>query len=161
MKPVWAIIAVALFGSLAFLGGRCSKQCPEHIIESRIDTIIRVDTIRDTVMIPVERQIVRVETDTLRVAGDTVFVAVEVPITRTLYKTDEYRAEIEGFRTSLRSMEVYKRTEHIERTNVIKVPDTRRWGIGLQGGYGATQQNGRVIGVPYIGVGLQYSIIRW
>ena len=161
MKPIWAIIAVALFGSLAFLGGRCSKQCLGLIVESRIDTVVRIDTIRDTVLIPVERQIVRVETDTLRVAGDTVFVAVEVPITKTLYQTDEYRAEIEGFRASLLSMEVYRSTAYVNRTNVIKTPDTRRWGIGIQVGYGATLRDGRIVGAPFFGVGMQYNLVKW
>ncbi len=58
-------------------------------------------------------------------------------------------------------MDIYRRIEYINRTETIKVPDNRRFGLGLQLGYGAGLKNGQVQLYPFIGVGLGYHFIRW
>ena len=45
--------------------------------------------------------------------------------------------------------------------NFDMVTKPKRWGIGLQAGYGVSLHNGEVFPAPYIGVGLSYSIINW
>jgi hypothetical protein len=58
-------------------------------------------------------------------------------------------------------MEVYRRTQFVTQIQIVKVPDNRRWGIGLQAGYGLSVQGGFVKAHPYLGVGVQYSIFKW
>ncbi len=91
--------------------------------------------------------------------ADSVLVAV--PIERTVYETDDYRAEIEGFRARLLSMEIYRQTQIVNTTQTLRAPDTRRWGLGIQVGYGASIRNGRIVAAPYLGIGIQYSIFTW
>jgi hypothetical protein len=97
----------------------------------------------------------------VKVAGDTVHIAAEIPIERKTYQTEDYKAEIEGFRPSLVSMEIYRQTQFVTKTETLRIPDTRRWGIGLQAGYGVSVQGGFVKPHPYLGVGVQYSVFKW
>jgi hypothetical protein len=119
------------------------------------------DTIRDTVLVPKIKYIARIDTVLLRVPGDTIQVEVEVPIERKTYQTEDYKAEIEGFRPSLVSMELYRQTQAITQIRTVAVPDRKRWGVGIQAGYGVGLQGGQVKTFPYIGVGVSYDIIRW
>ena len=121
------------------------------------DTIIvekpvikKVETI-DTLLLPVPT------TDTLML-HDTVFV--HLPIEQRQYSDPRYTAWVSGYRPQLDSIQIYQRTEYI--TNKVKtVTKPKRWGIGLQAGYGVSLHNGQVFPAPYIGVGLSYSIINW
>jgi hypothetical protein len=157
-----AIIAAVL--GVVFLGGWIvgTRTYPASAIpQSRIDTVIVRDTIRESY--PVVKEILTTRTDTVlvKVAGDTVYVAAEIPIEHKTYKTEDYKAEVEGFRASLVSMEIYRRTQFVTKAETLRVPDVRRWGVGLQAGYGLSVQGGFVKAHPYIGVGVQYSIFRW
>lgn len=122
------------------------------------DTVIRVDTVRDTLRIPKKIYLARVDTVWLEVPADTIKVQVLVPIERKTYQTDDYKAEIEGFRASLVSMEVYPKTTIITRTEVRKEPTRPKWGIGIQAGCGIPI-NGRP--APYVGIGVQYNVLTW
>jgi hypothetical protein len=120
--------------------------------EKRID-FDKMDSIFNRVSDSVMREV-------LRRHGLSDRVTVDVPIERKVYKTSDYRAEIEGFRPQLISMEVYRQTQFIDRTQTILVPDPRRWGIGVVTGYGMTVQDGRVRGGLFLGVGASYSLFR-
>ena len=161
LQAAAALAVVAIIAGLGFLFGRYAyPKCPE-MLPPRIDTVVVRDTIRDTVLVPVNRYLVRIDTVRVKIAGDTVYVEAEVPIERQVFATADYRAEIEGFRPSLVSMDIYRRTQFIDRVQTVQVPEVKRWGIGIQAGYGATVYGGRVIIVPTVGVGVQYNIIRW
>lgn len=155
MKTVWAAILTLLLLAGSFVLGRVTKPVP--VPEHRVDTVVLRDTVRDTVRIPKVSYYVRTDTVFLAVPGDTVRIEVEVPIERKVYRTDDYRATIEGFRPSLVDIEIYRRTEFVTRTETIRVPVKRRWGIGLQAGYGYNFDRF----YPYVGIGLQYSIVSW
>lgn len=160
MKNFFDVAVAVIIAISCFMFGRhVYPKCPP--IETVTETVVRVDTLRDTVRIPVTRYITRTRTDTLKIAGDTVFVAVEVPVERKIYQTADYRAEIEGFKPSLVSMDIYRKTEQITQIRTVTVPDTRRWGVGLQVGYGLSVQNGNVKATPYLGVGVSYNIWEW
>lgn len=45
----------------------------------------------------------------------------------------------------------------IQRTEISVIPKKTRWGIGIQAGYGYNFDKF----YPYVGIGLQYSIITW
>lgn len=89
-------------------------------------------------------------------AVDSLRVPVVVPIERRVYVTADYRAEVEGYRPRLVSMELYRQTQVVTETPVAR---PRRWGIGIQAGYGLAPRTGRW--EPYIGIGIQYSLWQW
>lgn len=154
MKTLWiAILILALIVGSFFIG---RHTIPAIIPDTRIDTVIIRDTIRPPVPKPEIRYIARTDTVFLRIAGDTVRVEVE-----KVYQTDDYRATVEGFRPELVDMEIYRQTRYITRTETIRIPDRRRWGIGIQAGYGATISQGVAIARPYVGVGVSYNVVSW
>lgn len=159
MKNTLLIILIPALIVGSFFIGRVTM--PKPVPDTRIDTVIVRDTIREPVPYPVDRWITRTDTVLLKIPGDTVRVMVEVPIERKVYQTADYKATIEGFRPALVDMEVYRQTHYITVTETIKVPDRRRWGLGVQAGYGATISQGKVIARPYIGVGVSYNIMSW
>ena len=127
------------------------------------DTITVIDTIVYRYPVPVDSAVVRYETVRLMVADtsrititDTVRVAdsveVVVPITQRVYGDSLYRAYVSGYRPQLDSIFVYPRTSYIT-TTVKEKP--KRWGIGLQAGYGYTPGSGMS---PYLGIGVSYNI---
>lgn len=48
----------------------------------------------------------------------------------------------------------------INSSTVSREP-VRRWGIGIQGGYGMGLSNGQVKAFPYIVVGISWNFIRF
>lgn len=130
------------------------------------ETVVRLDTlvVRDTVL---ERHPVYVErrvTDTMLVAmTDTVRVSdtvyVRLPRERKVYADTNFTAWVSGFRPRLDSIEVYPVTRYI--TETVYRDTRKRWGIGIQAGYGIGLDGGKVTGVPYIGIGISYDLIRF
>jgi hypothetical protein len=151
------ILTLAIAAVAGLVGWHARPDCP--VIETRSDTVIVRDTILVPVPVPVERHVVRVDTVRLTTPGDTVRVEVEIPIERKVYATSDYRAEIEGFRPQLISMEVYRQTQFIDRTQTIRVPDTKRWGFGVNIGAGYAPNMNKVY--PTISVGVQYNLIEF
>jgi hypothetical protein len=95
----------------------------------------------------------------MQAVRDTVRVEVKVPVERKVYETENYRAVVEGFRPTLVEMEVYRNIPIITRETTLAParPKPGRWGVGIQAGYGLTTLGP----APYIGIGIQYSIITW
>lgn len=165
MKTRQTLLAILLLILGAFVGRHTGPKYPA-LLTTRVDTLIVYDTLRDTVLVPVTRTIVRRDTVWMYVVRDPEgltadSVRVTVPIERKVYQTVDYRAIVEGFRPELVSMEIYRQTQYIDRTQTVTTPDHRRWGIGLQAGYGVAVRDGRMVGTPYVGVGAQYSIFEW
>lgn len=152
MKNRDAIYLALIVGLLAVMATiRPRTACR---IETRVDTVVVRDTVRDTVLIEKTRYAVRTDTVRLRAAADTVLVEVEVPVERKVYETEDYRAVVEGFHPRLAEMEVYRNTVYINRETTLR-PHPRRWGVGIQAGYGYNFDRLH----PYIGIGVQYNII--
>lgn len=154
-----ALLAALLLLSGYFLGRRTARS-PEP------ECIVRVDTlrIRDTVLVdkpvPVEVRVVDTMlvavTDTIRLS-DTVYLRIPREIKQ--YEDSLFRAQVSGYRPSLDWIEVYPQTEVVTRN--IFVDSRKRWGVGLQAGYGAYVAGGQVRLAPYVGVGISYDILRW
>ncbi len=177
MKTRVQVFAAAVILTLGiFVGWYVRPSCP--VIEpGRSDTVTVYDTIRVKQPTPVSEEVVRSVTVRVKQANDTVVatktppadsippvadsVDVEIPVERQGYETEDYRAVVEGFHASLTSLDIYRRTQIVTQTTPIRVPDTKRWGFGIQAGYGGTIQQGRLVGYPYIGVGVSYDIFRW
>ena len=112
--------------------------------------VIKKVEIIDTLLLPVPI------TDTLML-HDTVFV--HLPIEQRQYSDPRYTAWVSGYRPKLDSIHIFQQTQYI--TKEVKVATKpKRWGIGLQAGYGVSLHNGKVFPAPYIGVGLSYSIVN-
>ena len=151
------IVVVALSGM--FLLGRWTKRCDPAVI-LRTDTlppVVHIDTIRDTVPIPVK--VAKVRYDTIRDTVDGKPVYLPIPISRYLFTDDStYRVEVEGYNVQANSIEVYPRTiTRTVRQRIGAPGKPRRWGIGLSAGMAFTPQGAQ----PYIGVGVQYNLIAF
>ena len=154
-----------LFNIVNAIGYFVNEQRNSHSSEMKVkvdtlfiyDTIIvekpvikKVETI-DTLLLPVPT------TDTLML-HDTVLI--HLPIEQRQYSDPRYTAWVSGYRPQLDSIRIYQQTEYITK-EIKMVTKPKRWGIGLQAGYGVSLHNGRVFPAPYIGVGLSYSIFSW
>lgn len=159
MKAWGYILLIALFVG-AFFAGRWTKPCGGTDTVRR-DTVILRDTLAVPVPTPERVEIIRRDTcwlvrcDTVQTA-DTLRVPVVVPIERKVYATSDYRAVVEGYRPQLVSMELYRQTQVV--TNTV-APKPKRWGVGIQAGYGFMPITGKF--EPYIGIGIHYSIWQW
>ena len=78
-------------------------------------------------------------------------ISVLIPITSKEYETDDYRAIVSGYKPSLDFMEVYRDKEIITLPPLQK---KKRWGLGLQTGYGYP-------GGWYVGGGVSYNLFMW
>lgn len=156
MKNV--VIALALIAAAFLLGRRSVK--PEIVEIHTTDTVVVRDTVRETVLVPKVRYLTRVDTVLLPVPGDTVEVPVLVPISRKVYEGEDYRAVVSGFRASLDTLDIFRKTQTVTNTVVqrVEVPGKpKRWGIGVSAGYALTPQGVK----PYIGAGISYSFITF
>ena len=158
------LVAFILIWSLAvFYAGRnwAIKRDISGYAE-RVDTLV----VRDTIVQekPFYRTISQVRTeyvpvcDTIRIQ-DTLFVPV--PIETKVYEDSLYRAEVSGYRASLDRLEIYQQERIITQTIPVQVKERKRWGIGVQAGYGVSTPNGKPVLSPYIGIGVSYDLIRW
>lgn len=142
-------------------------EVPTTVIER--DTVVYRDTVAGAPPAPVVEYRIRYDTvrvklspqtkpktptgpltpDTTRTDSTEPEIAVPVPITSKVYRTEDYRAVVSGFNPSLDSMQVYRRTERVTETITKIHVEKPRWSLtaGVGGGYAA---DGRI--VPHIGV---------
>lgn len=156
------IAALAIFGG-GFLLGRGHRPAPVEVIKETRDTLYLRDTLiaevaaapcyiyrTEEVVIPVH--------DTI-VARDTIYAAVERTTLR--YEDSTYTAIVSGIYPRLDSLAIYPRREVITIHTTERVTVPRRWGIGLQAGYGGVLAEGKIATGPYIGVGVTYNLVGW
>lgn len=151
-----AISAVLVLGIGFFAGRRTCR--PQQLEILRRDTVTVTDTIVRKIPVPHTVTRIRVDTCYLPVPGDTVRVPVAVPIERKEYKTPDYRAVVEGYRPSLVEMQVYQKQQTITQTLPVS-SKSKRWGIGIQAGYGYIPIVNKT--ALYIGVGVQYDLLSF
>ena len=82
---------------------------------------------------------------------------IELPREYLVYKDTSYRAVVSGVQPRLDSIEVYSKTITETITKTIQVPDKKRWGFGVNVSAGYDGKKVR----PFVGVGVQYNVIRW
>ena len=154
-----ALLAVVFLLSGYLLGRRANRaHAPELMVQT--DTL----RIRDTVLIdrpvPVEVRVTDTMlvavTDTIRLS-DTVYLRLPREIKQ--YEDSLYRAQVSGYRPELDWIEVYPQTAVVTRN--IFVDSRKRWGVGIQAGYGAYMSGGQARLAPYVGVGISYDILQW
>lgn len=120
--------------------------------ETKIKTVVKVDTMLISVPMAVFWRFV--PDDTTRI-GDTLLHRKQV-----VYRDSSYQAVVSGYvDPRLDSMVVYPKTVYQTVTNdiyhpVIVKPKRKRWGLGLQAGYGYP-------GGFYVGGGISYDLWQW
>lgn len=145
----WHIILLLIGLVASFFIGYHVREV-SSMMTPKTDTVIIVDTLRDTVPVPVRETVtkyIQVPGDTIvkYIKGDTVFL----PVIQKEYSTPDYHAWVSGYNAALDSIDIFPKTVYVTK----KIP-ARRWGLGIVGGYGA----GRSGLSPYIGVGAYYRI---
>lgn len=166
MQKTLAIIGIVLLAiSGAVLGwwlrGLTQPKPVEPVIQK--DTLYLRDTVEVDRPIP-QPYPVYLHSDTVRLVTtqhDT--VEVMVPMEQKHYSDSLYDAYVSGFKPSLDSLRIYQTTKVVTITEIVKVPEKKRWGIGVQAGMGV--QYGTIhkqmdVG-PYIGVGISYNILSF
>lgn len=152
MKYLPYIVIAVLILFIVFRPARV-ERVPGEVVR---DTIItnRIDTVRDTVPVPVYESVVDSFPFAVPVPGDTVRDTVYLPITQKIYKDSLYTAYVSGYRAKLDSIEVYSKT----RTVFVRERAKRkRFGLGVQAGYGFSGNKA----TPYVGVGVSYNLFEW
>lgn len=127
------------------------------------DPVVKTDTLwlRDTAFIdkPVpEPYPIYLPSDTVRLVTtqhDT--VEVLVPMEQKHYSDSLYDAWVSGYKPSLDSLHIYQTTKVVTITETVRVPEKKRWGLGVQGGYGF----GKAGASPYVGVGISYNLLTF
>lgn len=131
----------------------------KEVIQSDTVTLVRVDTV--VIEKPVPVRVIEKRTDTLTIYrnGDTVLVPV--PIRQYAFRDSRYALDVSGFNVSVDRLEVYPRTVYKTiKTNTVRTEkDNRRWGLGIQVGYGYDFGSRKLS--PHIGIGIQYSLWRF
>lgn len=164
METLKKLVIAALLAALLLLSGYLlGRRAGRASVTAEI---VRTDTlrIRDTLLVdrpvPVEVRVVDTMlvavTDTVAV-NDTVYI--QLPRETMVYGDSTYTAQVSGYRPELDWIKVYPQTVYL--TKVVKTNDVKRWGIGVQAGYGAYVAGWQVHLAPYIGVGISYGIFSW
>ncbi|WP_302029811.1 DUF6808 domain-containing protein [Bacteroides finegoldii] len=150
MKSFPYILICLLLGVLVWM--KCSPHEPtteEVRTETKIKTVVKVCTL--SVSPPMAPLLTLKLTDTIHI-GDTV-----VPREQAYYEDSLYRAWVSGYRPRLDSLQIFPRTVYQTVTNDIYhtfTPKKKRWGLGLQAGYG----------YPcgwYVGAGISCNLFMW
>lgn len=175
---VLVLIAFCIGCVIGVVGARKYRPCVNLPISVQRDTITVRDTLRDIVPVPVKERIIRVDTvrleitpgatdakpiDTVR-GDDTIEASeeprigqggtVEIPISQRVYATEFYRAVVSGWRPSLDSIEVYRKTQTI--TNTVTQYKPPRIALLAGGGVGYTTDKKIV---PFVGLAL--GLVLW
>ena len=153
MKRLPWILVVLLAVACVVVWFRPHEQPPAEVrTETRIRTIVKTDTLLISAPMAVFWRFV--PDDTTRI-GDTLLHRRQV-----VYSDSLYRAVVSGYvDPRLDSMVVYPKPVYQTVTNDVyhSVPiklKKKRWGLGLQAGYGYP-------GGMYVGAGISYNLFVW
>ena len=145
----WILVGL-LAGALIWMWYRPGESLPAEIkTETKIKTVVKVDTL--LISSPMAPLLIFRLADTMHI-GDMV-----VQREQAYYEDSLYRAWVSGYRPRLDSLQVFPKTVYQTVTNDIYhtiIPKKKRWGLGLQAGYG--YPNGL-----YVGVGVSCNLFNW
>lgn len=148
-KLPWALVVLLLLACVAAWFRPLEPLPAEVRTETKIKTVVKVETL--LISPPMAPLLVIRLTDTMRI-GDTV-----VHREQGYYEDSLYRAWVSGYRPRLDSLQVFPRTVTNTVTNDVYhtiIPKKKRWGVGLQAGYGYP-------GGWYVGAGVSWNLFMW
>ena len=149
MKKLPWILAILLMVACVVAWFRPHEPLPAEVrTETKIKTVVKVDTL--LISPPMAPLLIFRLTDTMRI-GDTVVYREQA-----YYEDSLYRAWVSGYRPRLDSLQIFPRTVYRTVTNDIyhTIVKKKRWGLGLQAGYGYP-------GGFYVGAGVSYDLFMW
>ena len=150
MKKLPWILVILLAVVCVVAWFRPQEPLPVEIrTETKVNTVVQIETL--LISPPMAPLVVFRLTDTMRI-GDTV-----VHREQAYYEDSLYRAWVSGYRPRLDSLMIFPKTVYQTVTNDIYhtiTPKKKRWGLGLQVGYGYP-------GGWYAGVGFSYNLFLW
>lgn len=150
MKKLPWILVILLAVVCVVAWFRPHEPLPAEIrTETKVKTVVEVDTL--LISPPMAPLLVFRLTDTMRI-GDTVVYREQA-----YYEDSLYRVWVSGCRPRLDSLQIFPKTVYQTVTNDIYhtiTPKKKRWGLGLQVGYGYP-------GGLYLGVGMIYNLWWW
>lgn len=150
MKKLPWILVILLAVVCVVAWFRPHEPLPAEIrTETKVKTVVKVDTL--LISAPMAPLLVFRLTDTMRI-GDTVVYREQA-----YYEDSLYRVWVSGYRPKLDSLRIFPKTVYHTVTNDVYhtiVPKKKRWGLGLQVGYGYPS------GI-YAGVGVSYDLWIW
>lgn len=163
------ILRLALLVSV-FLGITAAALWKIRSLERHIDElenapadtieVVKIDTLLIEKPVAVYKYIKKPELveipDTLTI-HDTIEKVYQFPREYMVYKDSSYRAVVSGVLPRLDSIEIYQKNITQTITQTIKVTDKKRWGLGVNVGAG---WNGKKV-QPFVGIGVQYNLLRW
>ena len=149
-KLPWLLVVLLAIACVAAWFRPLEPLPAEIRTETKIQTVVKLDTVLISAPIAVFWQIL--PNDIVRI-GDTLLHRK-----RVVYEDSLYRAEVSGYvNPRLDSIKVFPRTVYQTVTNDIYhavKPKMKRWGLGLQAGYGYP-------GGVYVGAGISYNLFVW
>lgn len=148
-KLPWILVVLLVIACVAAWFRPLEPLPAEIRTKTKIQTVVKTDTALISAPIAVFWQIL--PNETIRI-GDTLLHRK-----RVVYEDSLYRAVVSGYvDPRLDSMTVYPRTVYQTVTNdpVSIKPKKKRWGFGLQAGYGYP-------GGMYVGAGISYNLFVW
>lgn len=150
MKKLPWILVILLAVVCVVAWFRPQEPLPVEIrTETKVNTVVQIETL--LISPPMAPLVVFRLTDTMRI-GATV-----VHREQAYYEDSLYRAWVSGYRPRLDSLMIFPKTVYQTVTNDIYhtiTPKKKRWGLGLQVGYGYP-------GGLYLGVGMSYNLWWW
>lgn len=150
MKKLPWILVILLAVACAVAWFRPHEPLPAEIrTETKVNTVVKVDTL--LISAPMAPLLVFQLTDTIRI-GDTVVYREQA-----YYEDSLYRAWVSGYRPRLDSLMVFPKTVYQTVTNDVYhtiASKKKRWGLGLQVGYGYPTGF-------YVGGGVSYNLWQW
>ena len=149
-KLPWILVVLLAIACVAAWFRPHEPLPPEIRTETKIQTVVKLDTVLISAPMAV---FFRFTSDTIHI-GDTVVMREQA-----YYEDSLYRAWVSGYRPRLDSLQVFPRTVYQTVTNdiyhpVAIKPKKKRWGLGLQAGYGYP-------GGFYVGAGVSYDLWQW
>lgn len=151
MKALPWILVVLLGVVCVAVWFRPHEQQPAEVrVETKIQTVVKTDTI--LISAPIAA-FFTFTSDTIHI-GDTIVMREQA-----YYEDSLYRAWVSGYRPRLDSLQIFPKTVYQTVTNdiyhpVAIKPKKKRWGLGLQAGYGYP-------GGFYVGGGVSYNLWQW
>lgn len=136
----------------------CHSSMDRTIVKS--DTTIVIDT--NLYMNPLPVNVEINITDTIEVPVSNIILISDslmaLPKTIKTFEDEGYKMQISGYDPVLDWIEVYPSTKFIESESLVRKP-ARRWGIGIQAGYGLLLNSRQVTHGVYLGLGISYNLL--
>lgn len=152
---LWFLIAAVIGAAVALWADRRNPtEGPATVVITQIDTLVVRDTITAYKPVPFNVYVVDTMYVPVPVPGKKDTVWAQLPREAKVYQDSTYRVVISGYRPSLDTIDVYRNTLYIDKTQTVYI-EPSRWSLGVQAGYGASKDGLS----PYIGLGVQYRLL--